>query len=95
MRHDDEDMIDFPVSESFRDQYAAQGLTYPAGRYPKTSGGIPPRPVGGVSDEDDDAHAKIHNLLRIIRLQRVEISTLKATAHRTDTDSRTRFEGLE
>ncbi len=28
-----EDLIDFPTSDIFREHYAAQGLTYPAGRY--------------------------------------------------------------
>lgn len=28
-----EDLIDFPVSDTFRDLYAAQQLTYPSGRY--------------------------------------------------------------
>lgn len=29
------DLIDFPVSDAWRDHYAAQGLTYPSGRRPK------------------------------------------------------------
>jgi len=28
-----EDLIDFPVSDLYRDHLAAQGLTYPSGRY--------------------------------------------------------------
>lgn len=32
-----DDLIDFPVSDLWREQYAAQGLTYPSGTYPKTS----------------------------------------------------------
>jgi len=30
-----EDQIDFRCSDTFRDHYAAQGLTYPSGRFPR------------------------------------------------------------
>ena len=31
-----DDQIDFPVSDDWRDHYAAQGLTYPSGRHERT-----------------------------------------------------------
>jgi hypothetical protein len=36
-----EDLIDFPVSDTFRDHFAAQGLSYPSGRYPRGPGQQP------------------------------------------------------
>ena len=93
MRRYDEDMIDFPVSDVWRDHYAAQGLTYPAGRAPKKDPRIPATPRGGFSDEDFDAQLNIKRLMAVIRAQRSEIQTLKASAQRTD--SRDSFEGVE
>jgi hypothetical protein len=33
-----DDLIDFPVSDVYRDHYAAQGLTSPSGRYGRVAG---------------------------------------------------------
>jgi hypothetical protein len=38
-----EDLIDFPISDTFRDHFAAQGLSYPSGRYPRRPGQQPQR----------------------------------------------------
>lgn len=43
-----EDLIDYPVSDTFRDHYAAQGLTYPSGRYPRKTARYP---QGGYAEQ--------------------------------------------
>lgn len=70
-----EDMIDFPVADCWRDHYAAQGLTYPSGR--KTSGGIPPTPRGGYSDADGDGWARVSELVDALNKANAEIERLR------------------
>ena len=94
MRHYDEDMIDFPVSDVFRDHYAAQGLTYPSGRYPKKDPPIPPTPKGGYSDADGDGWTRVGELIQSLNRKQAEIEQLRAEP-RPPTDSRDSFEGLE
>ena len=94
MKQWDEDMIDYPVSDVYRDHYAAQGLTYPAGRYPKKGGGIPPTPTGGYSEADGNGWTRVGELINSLNLKQVEIERLKATSHH-HTDSRDSFEGVE
>ena len=54
-----EDQIDYPVSDSFRDHYAAQGLTYPSGRFSR-----PQRTIHHPVTNDDQAfHAIRQELL--------------------------------
>jgi uncharacterized small protein (DUF1192 family) len=90
MRHYDEDMIDFPVSDVWRDHYAAQGLTYPSGRYPDR-----PKPKErGYSDLDGDGWSKVGELIQSLNHKQAEIERLKAERHKP-TDSRDSFEGVE
>lgn len=93
MRHYDEDLIDFPVSDVWRDHYAAQGLTYPSGRYPRRPPQQPP-PQHGYSDADGDGWAKVGELMQSLTRKQAEIERLKAQAH-PHTDSRDSFEGVE
>lgn len=91
MRHYDEDMIDFPVSDVWRDQYAAQGLTYSAGRYPRV---ITPARERGYSDLDGDGWTKVGELLHSLTQKQMEIERLKESTQ-PRTDSRDSFEGVE
>lgn len=76
------DDLDYPVADCWRPCYV------PPMRRKE------PMPVSrGFSDEDYDAQLKINNLMAIIRQQRGEISTLKAS--QPQPDSRDSFEGLE
>ncbi len=77
-------LIDYPVDDCWRPCYVPPT---------QSRGWIPTTPIGGFSDEDYDAQHKINQLMATIRAQRAEISTLKATTHRTD--SRDSFEGVE
>ncbi len=90
MRHYDEDMIDFPVSDVWREHYAAQGLTYSSGRREH-----PPQtpPARGYSDADGDGWAKVGELIKSLNLKQAEIERLKESAH-GHTDSRDSFEGV-
>lgn len=92
MKQWDEDMIDFRVSDSYRDHYAAQGLTYPAGRYERTP--AIPQPERGYSDLDGDGWSKVGELIKSLNLKQAEIERLKAAPHH-HTDSRESFEGVE
>lgn len=93
MRHYDEDMIDFRVSDVWREQYAAQGLTYPAGRYPTHEASIPPTPRGGYSDADGEGWTKVGELIKALNLKQVEIERLKSIQH-PPANSRDSFEGI-
>ena len=85
-----DDYIDFPVADCWRDHYAAQGLTYPSGRKPRSQA---PPPRLGFSDEDYSQQQKINDLLATIKRQREEISSLKAQLH---PEPKTKaFEGAE
>lgn len=91
MRQYDEDLIDFPVSDLWRDHYAAQGLTYPSGRKPEQAA-----TSHGYSDrqEDQAAWLKIQELVASLNAKQAEIERLKASAHHHQ-DSRDSFEGVE
>ncbi len=92
MRHYDEDMIDVPVSDIFRDHYAAQGLTYPSGRYERNVA-IEPAQERGYSDLDGDGWAKVGDLIKSLNLKQAEIDRLKVQAP-PPRDSRDSFEGV-
>lgn len=92
MKHWDEDMIDFPVSDVWRDHYAAQGLTYPSGRYParaKTK-----ERERGYSDLDGDGWTRVGELITSLNQKQAEIERLKSQSHH-HRDSRNSFEGVE
>ncbi len=74
--------LDYQVADCWRPCYVPRAR--PKGFIPVSR---------GFSDEDFDAQNKINNLMAIIRGQRAEISTLKAT--QTKDDSRDSFEGVE
>jgi uncharacterized small protein (DUF1192 family) len=90
MRHYDEDMIDFRVSDSYRDHYAAQGLTYPAGRRERRP---QPQKERGYSDQDGDGWTRVGELIKSLNAKQAEIERLKARQH-PQTDSRDSFEGI-
>ena len=60
-----EDMIDFPVSDLWREHYAAQGLTYLAGSR------SPRRQIDARSDSD------LVGVLREVRALRAELNELR------------------
>ncbi len=75
MRHDStprnsgqDDLIDFACSDTYRDHYAAQGLTYAAGRYKQKT----PLRLPVWSDETDALYDKKRELEREVRLLRLE-----------------------
>ena len=51
------DLIDFPVSDLWRDHYAAQGLTYPSGRKER-----PPQETPPTETELASLHTTIEEL---------------------------------
>ena len=53
-----EDLIDFPVSDLWRDQYAAQGYTHPSGSYIQSTSAhrVPPDKFVNQNQELDAAH---------------------------------------
>ena len=67
MRHHDEDLIDFPVSDLWRDHYAAQGLTSPSGRYPKRAPG------------EKDQDPSVQDLTATIQTLRDQLAEIKLT----------------
>ncbi len=68
-----DDLIDFACSDTYRDDYAAQGLTYTAdGSRPKGRLRIP-----DWHSELDEAQAENHALKREIRLLRLENAELR------------------
>lgn len=75
-----DDMIDFPVSDLWRDHYAAQGLTYPAGRYPTKKN----------TDADRDQEIKeLKSIIQTLRDQLAEIQLTQAHPHLKETNSNT------
>ncbi len=54
------DYIDFPVSDTYRDHFAAQGLTYPSGRRPPlpASSEVSPMPVFPPDDQRREAEVQ-------------------------------------
>jgi len=90
MKRWNEDMIDFPVSDLWRDHYAAQGLTYASGRYPERA----KTKERGYSDLDGDGWAKVGELIQSLKQKQAEIERLKSQAHHHQ-DSRDSFEGVE
>lgn len=92
MRHYDEDLIDFPVADCWRDHYAAQGMTYPSGL--RASQTDPPRHT------PPDEHGSLGELLAMLRDQERKIAALTAEiarikAQQNKGDSHDSFEGLE
>lgn len=80
--------LDYPVADCWRPCYAPRQRGYQP-----ITGQIHPTPRGGFSDEEYDAQLKINTLMAVIRAQRVEMATMKATPQRTE--RRESFEGLE
>jgi hypothetical protein len=68
MRQYDDDLIDFPVTDRWRDHYAAQGLTYPSGRYPKRT------------PQRDEQNQEIRELKSIVQILRDELAEIRLTA---------------
>ena len=71
-----EDYIDYRVSDLFRDHYAAQGLTYPAGRRQEKA----PIPIPVWTDETDALHERKRELELEVRLLRLENDQLRRHA---------------
>ena len=90
MRRSDEDLIDFPVSDLWRDHYAAQGMTYPSGKKPQPH----PEQSRGYSDADSEPWQHVQDLIASLNKKQAEIERLKSQAHH-HTDSRDSFEGVE
>lgn len=89
-----DDLIDFPCSDLFRDHYAAQGMTFGSGRYARRPD--PPKP-----DAPPDETGTLGELLALLRDQErkiaaftAEIARLKTMLNKEDA-SRQSFEGLE
>ena len=70
-----EDLIDFAVSETFRDHYASQGLTYPSGRKLPERNSLRSRSLPGSNwtDEADTLRARIRELEIENRLLKLEL----------------------
>ncbi len=88
------DLIDFPVSDVWRDHYAAQGLTYDSGRHQ-----LRPLPTTHA-DPLPSSESGLTALLTLIREQETTIQSLKAELVRLKQrfphdDSRGSFEGVE
>lgn len=87
------DLIDFPVSDSFRDHFARQGLTYFSGRRePKPQTCLPivlpawtdDRPVS-LAREIDGLKAQLAEVQAIVASQRAELEALRRVArHKPD-----------
>ncbi len=91
MRHYDEDMIDFRVSDVWRDHYAAQGLTYDAGRRDRTAARQTPRHTSPRAD-----WTALGEVLRSLLHPRIDVERLKQKSqHPQDANSRDSFEGIE
>jgi len=75
-----DDLIDFPVSDLWRDHYAAQGLTYPSGRYPK------PAPTN--ADRDRELR-DLKSLVQTLRDQLAELTLTAQHPHLKETNSNT------
>lgn len=87
------DAIDFPCSDTWAAWYAEQGLTASFVRCHRRPV-IPTTPRGGFDEADYSTQDHISRLLLIIRQQRREIATLKASQIKPE-DSRASFEGVE
>jgi hypothetical protein len=81
-----DDQIDFPVADGWRDHYAAQGLTYAAGRRERRQHA--PRSADGVGPLLD----RLDHQQRTIDALTAEIARLSALVT-TTTRPRLRFEG--
>jgi hypothetical protein len=76
-----DDMIDFPVSDSYRDHYAAQGLTYPAGRREKPPSNSTPQTNQTISD--------LRQTVQTLKDQLAEIQLIQQHPHLAETDKPT------
>jgi len=70
-----DDLIDFPVSDVWRDHYAAQGLTYPSGRKLLERNSLRSRSLPGSNwtDKTDTLRAGIRELEIENRLLKLEL----------------------
>jgi len=87
------DFIDFPVSDSFRDHFAAQGLTHPSGRRPPlpASSEVSPMPVVPPFDQMREAEVQ-RSAERINRLE-AEVRALQKNRH-VPKENQTPFSGI-
>ncbi len=74
------DLIDFACSDTYRDHYAAQGLTYPAGRCQQKA----PIRIPVWTDETDALHERKRELELEVRLLRLENEQLRRDARVPD-----------
>ena len=74
------DLIDFPCSDTYRDHYAAQGLTYPAGRCQQKA----PIRIPVWTDETDALHEKNRKLEFKVYLLSFENDKLRRAARVPD-----------
>ena len=89
------DAIDFPCADVWRDHYAAQGLTYSAGRRERP---LQPPLVRTPGEDECEAQTMIHQLLITLRRQGQEIQTLKVLLQKQQSDQLVTdkpFEGVE
>ncbi len=66
------DLIDFKVSDVWRDHYAAQGMTYDSGRRPRS------QPASQASGAPPSSESGMSALLTLIREQELKIHALTA-----------------
>ena len=87
------DFIDFPVSDSYRDHFAAQGLTYPSGRKPPlpASSEVPQKFV--PPPDDQRREAEIQRFEERIKRLEVEVRALQKNRH-VPKKNQTPFSGI-
>ncbi len=74
-----ENLIDFPVSDTFRDHYAAQHLTYSAGRAaPQTRPRLPVDPLGWTDDRPVALGREIDGLRAALAKERERAARLQS-----------------
>ncbi len=87
------DFIDFPVSDSYRDHFAAQGLTYPSGRRPPlpASSEVSPMPV--FPPDDQMREAEVQRVEGRINQLEAEVRALRKNRH-VPKENQTPFSGI-
>ncbi len=75
------DYIDFPVSDTYRDHFAAQGLTYPSGRRPPlpASSEVSPMPV--FPPDDQRREAEVQRFEERIKRLEADVRVLQKNRH--------------
>ncbi len=86
------DFIDIPVSDSFRDHFAAQGLTHPSGRKPPlpASSEVSPMPV--FPPDDQMREAEVQRVEGRINQLEAEVRALRKNRH-VPKENQTPFSG--